>query len=103
MSRAELVRRPVWSPERDRNIKLAARHHEHVGRVVHDLIEGHEREAESHELDDRSQSNHGCADAESSETVLTNWRIDNTLRAKSFEQSLTHFIGAVVFRDFLPH
>jgi len=46
MSRAELVRGAVRPAKRDRNIKLTARHGEHVWRVVNHLIECHQGETE---------------------------------------------------------
>src|SRR2546423_13121375 len=103
MSRGELMSRAVWSAERDRNIKLAARHHEHVGRVVHDLVEGNKRKAPGHELDDRPKPGHGRADAKAGKTVFADRRIDDSSRSETFEQTLAHFVSALIFRDFLAH
>src|SRR3989442_2513029 len=103
MRGAELVRRSVRSPKRNRNIELTTRHHEHVGRVVYDLIESHKRKTEGHEFDDRPQSDHGRADTESSKTIFTDRSIDDPFRSKPFEQPLAHFVSTLVFRDFLAH
>ena len=103
MGRAKLVGGSIRAAECNRDIELAARHHEHVWRVVHDLIESDQRKAEGHEFDNRAQTDHGCADAESGETVFANRSVDNSLGSKSFEQPLAYFISAVIFRDFLAH
>ena len=103
MGRAELVRRAVRAAEGDRDVELAARHGEHVRRVVHDLVEGDERKAEGHELDDRPQPDHRRADAEAGEAIFADRRVDDALRAETLEQSLADFVGAVVFGDFFAH
>src|SRR6266487_1431152 len=95
--------RAVRSPKSDRNVELSARHREHVGRVVYNLIESDERETEGHELDNRAQADHGRADAESGKTVFTNRGVDDAPRAEALEQALAHFVSAVVFRDFFAH
>ena len=103
MGRAELMRRPVRSAKSDRDIELAARHREHVGRVVHHLIERDERKTEGHEFDDRPQPDHGGADAHAGKTIFADRRVDDALRAEAFEQALADFVGAVVFGDFFAH
>src|SRR5712692_11135968 len=103
MGRAELMRRAVGSAKCDRNIELPAGHREHVGRVVHNLVERDERKAEGHELNDWSQTDHGSADSQTSETILADRRIDDSFGAEAFEQSLTDFVSAVIFGDFLAH
>ena len=103
MGRAELMSGAVWSAKGDWNIKLPARHREHVRRVVYDLVESDERETERHELDNRPQANHGCAHSKPGKTVFTDRRIDDAFRAKAIEQTLTDFVSAVVFGDFFAH
>ena len=103
MGGAELVRRTIRSAKGNRDIELAARHREHVRRVVHDLVEGDEGKTEGHEFDDRPQPDHRGADAQAGKTIFTDRRVDDPLRSETFEQALAHFIGAVVFGDFLAH
>src|SRR5690349_10088178 len=103
MSGAELVGRPVWSTKCNRNIELAPRHHEHVGRIVYNLIEGDQRETKRHEFDDGSQSSHGRADSKTGESVFADWRIDNSLGSEAFQQSLADFVSAVIFRHLFAH
>src|SRR5712691_1257083 len=103
MGRAKLMGGPVRTTKGDWNIELTTRHHEHVGRVVYHLIESHERKAEGHELNDRPQSNHGRADTESGKSIFTNRSVDDSPRSKTFEQSLAHFVSALIFRDLLAH
>src|SRR5439155_20771816 len=103
MSRAELVRGAVRSAECDRDIKLSARHREHVRRVVHYLVEGDKRETERHELDDRPEPDHGRADTQAGETVFADRRINDAFRTEALEQALTHFVSAVVFGDLFAH
>ena len=100
---AELMGRAVRTAEGNRDVKLPTRHREHVRRVVYDLIEGHQREAEGHELDYRPQTNHGRADPEAGETIFTDRRIDDAGWTETIKQALAHFISAVVLRDLLAH
>ena len=103
MGRAELMSGAVWSAKGDWNIKLPARHREHVRRVVYDLIERDERKTPSHELDNRSKPGHGRTDAETRKSIFADRRIDDPFRSKAFEQTLTDFVSAVVFGDFFAH
>src|SRR4030095_618642 len=103
MGGGELMRGAIWSAKGNWNIKLSARHHQHVRRVVHDLIEGDQRKTKRHEFDDRPQTGHGRADSQSGKTVFADWRIDDSLRSESLEQSLADFVCALIFGDFLAH
>src|SRR5258707_14218498 len=103
MGRAKLVRGSIRSTERDRNIELPAGHHEHVGSVVHDLIESDQRKAPRHKLDDRPQSGHGRADSKARESVFADWCVDDAPGPKELKQTLAHFESAVIFRDFIAH
>ena len=82
MRSAELVRWSVRSAKRDWDIKLPARHREHVWRVVDHLIECDQREAERHELNDGPQAHHRRADPEPSESVFADWSIDDAFWTK---------------------
>ena len=97
------MRGAVRPAESDRNIELSARHHEHVGRVIDDLIERDERKTPSHELDNRSKPGHGRTDAETRKSIFADRRIDDPFRSKAFEQTLTDFVSAVVFGDLFAH
>ena len=58
---------------------------------------------EGHELNDRLQAAEGRPDAETGETVLSDWRIDHTSGAEFLEQPLAYLVGALVLSDFLAH
>src|SRR5262245_41825183 len=103
MRSAELVRRPVWSAERDGDVKLPTRHGEHVWGVVYDLIECHQRKAECHELNDRPQTDHCRADSQPGKSVLAYGGVDDPPRPKALKQTMADFVGALVFSHFLAH
>src|SRR5438876_11762037 len=96
MGRTELMRRTVRSTEGDRDVELGAAHRQHVGSVVHHLIKRDERKTEGHEFDDRTQPNHGGTDPESGKSIFANRRVDDSLVAESFEQSLRNLVAAFV-------
>src|ERR1700739_3470149 len=97
------MRGTIGSTESDRNIELPARHHEHVGCVVYDLIERHQRKAPGHELDDRSKPGHGGADSKPSESVFADRRVNDALRSEAFEQTLTDLVSTMIFGHFFAH
>src|SRR5579864_4503046 len=103
MRRRKLMGGTVWSAKCDRNVELSPRHHEHVGRVVDDLIERDQRKTPSHELDDWPKAGHGCADAQTRKPVLANGRVDDSRWTEAFEQTLADFVGSVVFGHFFAH
>src|SRR4051812_32216805 len=103
MSRAELMGWSVRAAEGDWDIELTAGHGEHVRRVIDHLIESDERKAEGHELDDRPEPDHRRAHAHAGKSILADWRVDDPFRPETLQQTLAHFVGAVVFGDFLAH
>ena len=74
---------PRAAAEDDRHGELAAAHVPHVGRVVDDLVDRHQAEAEGHELDDRPQPDHRRADADAREALLGDRRVDDPLRRRT--------------------
>src|SRR5436190_4866815 len=103
MRGSELMRRAVWSAEGDRYVELTAAHRQHIGRVVHHLIERDKREAKGHELDDRAQTYHGGTDSEPGKSILGDGRVDNSFWTEAFEQPLRDFVGTIVLRHFFAH
>ena len=87
MCRAKLMGRAVRTAKSNRDIELSAGHREHVRRVVHDLIERHERETKRHELNDRPQADHCRADSQPGKSVLADRRVDDAFGPKTLEQS----------------
>src|SRR6185312_14069421 len=79
------------------------RHEADLGRVVHDLIDGYEREVPRHELDDRPQPGHGRTDADADEAALGDRRVDDALLAELLQHPLRHLVGALVMPDLLAH
>ena len=82
---------------------MTAGHVENLRGGVHDFVEREQSEVPGHELDDWPEANHRCTDANPSEAELGNRSIDDAHRPELVEQSLRHFVGAVVLRDFLSH
>src|SRR5947209_16697439 len=103
MGRTELVSRTVWTAESDRDIELPARHRQHIRSVVYHLVERDQGKAEGHEFNDRPEPHHRGTDSHTGKSVLTDRRIDDSLRAKTLEQTLAYLVGAIVFGDFLAH
>src|ERR1051325_6636130 len=103
MSGGKLMGRAIRSSKSDWNIELAAGHHEHVGRIVHYLIERDQRKAERHKLDDGPQSDHGRSNSQSRESIFANGRVDNSLRTEALQQTLADFVGSLIFGDFFAH
>jgi hypothetical protein len=58
MLRGELQGGAVRPAEHDRHAELPARHVQHLGGRVDDLVEREQREIPGHELDHRSQARH---------------------------------------------
>src|SRR5205809_7244860 len=103
MRGAELMRGSVRTQECDGYIELAARHREHVGGVVHHLIEGYERKAERHKFNDRPQSDHRRADSEAGESVFADWSVNDPPWPKALKQALADLVCALIFGDLFAH
>src|SRR5213593_1486217 len=103
MRGAQLMRRSVRSSKRDGNIELTARHREHVRRVVHHLIEGYERKAKGHELNDRPQPDHRRADSEACESVFADRSVNNPPRPEALKQALADLVCALIFGNLFAH
>src|SRR6266446_851887 len=103
MRGAELMRGSVRTPECDGYIELPARHREHVGGVVHHLIEGYERKAERHKFNDRPQSDHRRADSEAGESVFADWSVNDPPWPKALKQALADLVCALIFGDLFAH
>src|SRR2546430_16463943 len=103
MCSTELMCRAVWSTKGDGDIKLPARHRVHIRRVVHNLIECHERKAERHKFNDRPQADHCRANSQAGKSVLADWGVDNASRPKPSKQTMPDLVGALGFGDFPPH
>src|SRR5690606_19640055 len=92
-----------WPAEYDRNIKLPAAHLAHFGGVVYNLVNSNKRKIERHKLNDRSVAIHRRTHTDTGKTHFGNWGIDHAFGAKLIKHSLTGFVGAVVFGNFLAH
>jgi len=93
----------VQEVERDRHRELSAGHGEHVRRIVHDLVEGDEGKAKRHELNDWPEPDHGGADAHPGKSVFADRRVDDALGTKTLEQTLAHFVSALIFSHLFSH
>jgi hypothetical protein len=54
-------------------------------------------------IDDRPQADHGRTDADTGKSHLGNRCIDDPALRKPLEQSLRHFVGALIVADFFSH
>ena len=73
--------------EDHRHTDIAARLVVDLGHVVVDLVHTDAEEVSEHELDDRSHTLHGRADAKADEGGLRDGCVPNALRAEGVEQS----------------
>jgi hypothetical protein len=101
--RGELQRRAARAAKDRRHSHLSVRHVPHLGGVVHELVDGEEREVPGHELDDGPQAHHGGADADAGESELRDRRVHHAHGAELVEQSAAHLVRALVDADFLAH
>src|SRR6267143_1404186 len=99
----ELQRRPIGAAEDDRQRDLAARHVQHLGGGIHDLVECEQGEVPGHELDDGPQPTHRRSHADARESQLRDWRVDDALRAELLQQSAAHLVGALIDAHLFAH
>ena len=67
------------------------------------MVDRLHREVEGHELDDRLQTAHRRARAQTGETIFGDRRVDDALRAEFLKQTLRDLVRALIFGDFLAH
>ena len=91
----------VASSEGDWAFQLAATHVVQLGRGVHDVVAGLQREVERHELANGSESVKGRADSESCEAVLRDGSVDDSLAAVLLGHVLRNLVGSVEGGNFL--
>jgi hypothetical protein len=101
VGRAELAPGAVVAAEDDRASPLAARHVEHLGRVVEDRVGRDEAERPAHELDDGLEPVHRGPDAHAREPVLGDRAVDDALGPELVEHALADLVRAVVLGDLL--
>jgi hypothetical protein len=95
-----LIGRAVRAAKDDGDFELPARHVEHLGGGVDNLIGGEDREIESHKLDHGAQAYHRRAHAETCEAEFRDRRINHALLAKLFQQPLRNFVRALISGHF---
>src|SRR5712664_471132 len=86
--RGELECGAVRAAEHDRQGHLPARHVQHLGGGIHDLVERQDREIPRHELDDWAQPAHRGTHADPGEPQLGDRRVDDTFGAELLQQPL---------------
>jgi hypothetical protein len=87
--RASCSAAPPGPAEHHRHRELAARHVEHLGGRVDDLVHRQQREVPGHELDDRAQAHHRRADAHAGEAQLGDRRVDHARSPNSCSRPRT--------------
>ena len=56
-----------------------------------------------HELNDGLQAHHRCANAQPTKSIFGDRRINHAARAEFLQESLRHFIRALIFGNFFAH
>ena len=102
MLAGQVLGRPVGAAEHDRHLQLPARHVQHLGGVVQDLVEGLGREVEGHPLHDGPQAHQGRANAHPGEALFRDRGVDDPPGAVLIQQALADLVGAVVLGHLLP-
>src|SRR5450759_4391980 len=97
------VCRTAWSAENNRHIEIPTRHGQHLSGVIDDLVEGDEGKIPCHELDDRAEADHGSPDADSGKSGFSDWRVNDALGSIFCEQTLAHFVRAIILGNFFAH
>ena len=67
------------------------------------MINGLHGEVERHELDDRLQPAHRCANTKAGKAIFGDRRVHHALVAELVQQALRHLVGALILRHFLAH
>eukprot|EP00053_Salpingoeca_punica_P008562 m.76658 g.76658 ORF g.76658 m.76658 type:complete len:418 (+) comp14651_c0_seq1:227-1480(+) len=96
-------RRAVGAAEDDGAGEHAVGHVVGLGGRVDHVVDGLHGEVEGHELADRAEAGHGCADGHASETHLRDGRVDHSVATKRLQQAAADLICAVVLADLLAH
>src|SRR5690349_2072316 len=81
----------------------SARHITKLGRLVDDLVGGHQGEIHEQQFDYRPHPGHRRANAQTYKTGLTDRRVAHALRAKFIDQILGHAKDTAVMSDVFPH
>src|SRR5690606_528000 len=82
----QLLASPTREPDDHGHLHFATEHGVDLGRVVHDLVDRHEAEVERHDLDDRTEPEHGGADGSTHEAFLGDGCVYDALRAEVLQQ-----------------
>ncbi len=101
MGWAELMACALGHADHQRHRHLAAEHVANVRRAVDDLVERQQREVDRHQLDDRSQSAHRRAHADSDDRVLRDRRVANTALVELLQQTVGDLERAAEHADVL--
>jgi hypothetical protein len=99
----ELERGTVGSAKHHRHRVLTTRHVQHLRSGIENLVERENAEVPRHELDHRSQPNHGGADTDAGEPQLGDRRVHDAHLPEFLQEPLGHFVGALIDRDFFAH
>src|SRR5882762_9041184 len=98
-----LKSRATGATKYDRNFELSARHVEHLGGGIYDLVGCQNRKVEGHEFYNRPQANHGCTNAKTCETKFGNRSVDDALVPKLVEQSFRYLVCTLICRNLFAH
>ena len=84
-------------------MELSATHIHDFGSRINHLVNSNQGKVEGHEFNNRSETNHSRANANSGKAKFSNRRIYNALRTKFLQHSFTYFIGAIIFGYLFSH
>jgi hypothetical protein len=101
--RAKLVAGATRSAHHHGNVELTARHVEHLGGAVHNLVKRQHGEIEGHHLHDRPQAGHGRAHAEAGKSQLRDGGVQHPHGPEFIQHAFADLVGTVVKAHFLAH
>ena len=94
----------VGRPANDeRDVNRTAGHVAQIGRIVQYLIERDGVKAPEHELDHRTDAEHGGADANADKSGLADRRVNDASWAETIQQALSDLVRSMKLADFFAH
>src|SRR3989338_4183882 len=86
----------IWTTKHHRRTHLPTRHIASFSSRIYDLIHSLHGEVESHKFNNRLQSRKRRTNSQTSETMLSDWRINHALSTKLVKQTLRNLICTVI-------
>jgi hypothetical protein len=97
----ELMAGAARHPDDQGHLGLAAEHVADLGRVVHDLVIGDEREVDRHQLHDGAQPQHGRPDCRADKALFRDRCVHDPLRTELIEEAFGDAVRSAEHTDVL--